>query len=312
MSKIVDVAAAVFLREGTDGTEYLLAQRPPDKVYAGYWEFPGGKVEPGETLHEALIREIEEEMGATIERAWPWLSRQFTYPHATVRLKFFQVESWRGELCPLEHSGIVWIRLGDTPPVDPVLPANGPILRALALPQRCCVLDATSLLADQLSRAVAKPTAERQLLRVSHVTDLAAPQTGHVDALRNFIAENPATDVFIDDDQALARTVGAQGIHLTEATLRQTHARPAFDWVSASCRNESDFAHAIALGVDFVAFPVPNQVASSDSGNSTEWTNFATWIERSPIPVFIDDATGTLSLNDVHPHGVHGLMTGLD
>ena len=86
MSQIVEVAAAVMLR--ADGREFLLAQRPEGKVYAGYWEFPGGKVEPGETVRQALIRELQEELGITVTECAPWLTRQFTYPHATMRLNF--------------------------------------------------------------------------------------------------------------------------------------------------------------------------------------------------------------------------------
>jgi 8-oxo-dGTP diphosphatase len=142
MTKIVEVAAAILLRQSATGTEYLLAQRPEGKVYAGYWEFPGGKVEVGETLRDALIREIEEELGVTVDRTYPWLSCQFTYPHATVRLKFFQVVSWHGEVAPIEHSGFVWVRIGDVAPVSPVLPANGPILRALELPSVYAITNA--------------------------------------------------------------------------------------------------------------------------------------------------------------------------
>ena len=86
MSKIVEVAAAILLREENGHSEFLLARRPEGKVYAGYWEFPAGKLEPGESLREALVREIQEELGVTIARAWPWLSCEFTYPHARVRL----------------------------------------------------------------------------------------------------------------------------------------------------------------------------------------------------------------------------------
>ena len=86
---IVEVAAAILLRDG----EFLLAQRPRGKVYAGYWEFPGGKVESGETLRQALQRELHEELGIVIDAASPWLSREFSYPHADVRLKFFKVTS---------------------------------------------------------------------------------------------------------------------------------------------------------------------------------------------------------------------------
>ena len=309
MSKIVEVAAAVFLRQGANGTEYLLAQRPVDKVYAGYWEFPGGKVEPGETLREALIREIEEELGATVEQAWPWLSRQFTYPHATVRLKFFQVESWRGELRPLEHSGIVWVRLGDDPPVEPVLPANGPILRALALPRHCCILDATAPLADQLSRTPLPQNEQRRLVRVSRLSAAPAAQTAQLDALRDFIARNADVEMLVDDDLAAARAIGAHGIHLSEATLRRTDIRPDLTWVSASCRDVRDLDHAITLGVDFVAFPAPDSGIGMDGGNSREWDNFATLIERAPMPVFIENAPPALALAAVHRYGVHGLMS---
>jgi 8-oxo-dGTP diphosphatase len=85
---IVDVAAAVILRP--DGA-FLLACRPPGKVYAGYWEFPGGKVEPGEGLADALARELHEELGIDVVSATPWITRVFSYPHATVRLHFFRV-----------------------------------------------------------------------------------------------------------------------------------------------------------------------------------------------------------------------------
>jgi len=92
---IVRVAAAVLLRP--DG-QVLLAQRPAGKPYAGYWEFPGGKLEPGETPRHALDRELDEELGIIVRRATPWLVQEFVYPHAHVELNFFRVFEWEGEL----------------------------------------------------------------------------------------------------------------------------------------------------------------------------------------------------------------------
>ncbi len=106
-TKLVEVAAAVLQRP--DGS-FLLAQRPADKIWAGYWEFPGGKVEPGETAYHALVRELHEELGITVATAYPWLTRVFTYPHATVRLNFFRVTAWSGELHPHEGQEFSWQR----------------------------------------------------------------------------------------------------------------------------------------------------------------------------------------------------------
>jgi len=97
---VTEVVAAVLTQP--DG-RVLLAQRPPGKVYAGYWEFPGGKVERGESLEAALTRELHEELGIVVTRAHRWITRVFTYPHATVRLNFFRVFGWLGE--PHPHEG---------------------------------------------------------------------------------------------------------------------------------------------------------------------------------------------------------------
>src|SRR5258706_9289614 len=113
---VVEVAAAVIQRP--DGS-FLLAQRPPGKVYAGYWEFPGGKAEPGETPERALVRELHEELGIDVMRSYPWITRVFAYPHATVRLNFFRVLAWQGEPHPREDQAIVWQRL-DAPMAQPM------------------------------------------------------------------------------------------------------------------------------------------------------------------------------------------------
>src|ERR1700712_2750601 len=95
MQPRVEVVAAVLQKP--DGT-FLLAQRPAGKVYAGYWEFPGGKVEPGEAPAAALARELHEELGIDIQRAYPWITREYDYAHAAVRLRFYRVTDWSGEL----------------------------------------------------------------------------------------------------------------------------------------------------------------------------------------------------------------------
>ena len=123
----VDVAVGVLI--APDGT-YLLTSRPAGKVYAGYWEFPGGKLEAGETVEQALRRELHEELGITIGPAQPWQQAEFDYPHARVRLHFCKVFDWAGALEMREGQAMAW----QTLPADvtPVLPGTVPVLRWLA------------------------------------------------------------------------------------------------------------------------------------------------------------------------------------
>jgi 8-oxo-dGTP diphosphatase len=124
---ITEVAVGVLI----DGTgQFLLTSRPAGKVYAGYWEFPGGKLEADETVEQALERELHEELGIRIAGAQPWQQLVMDYPHARVRLHFCKVHSWSGEFEMREAQSMAW----QTLPVDvaPVLPGTVPVLRWLA------------------------------------------------------------------------------------------------------------------------------------------------------------------------------------
>lgn len=123
----VDVAVGVLIR--ADGS-FLLTSRPEGKVYAGYWEFPGGKLEAGESVEDALRRELHEEIGVTIGAVTPWKIKEFDYPHARVRLHFCKVSVWNGELHMRENQHMSW----ETLPVQvaPVLPGTVPVLDWLA------------------------------------------------------------------------------------------------------------------------------------------------------------------------------------
>ena len=123
----VDVAVGVLF--DPDG-RFLLTSRPPGKVYAGYWEFPGGKLETGESVEDALRRELHEELGITIAAAWPWKIELVDYPHARVRLHFCKVFDWSGAFEMREGQQMSWQRLPVG--VEPVLPGTLPVLRWLA------------------------------------------------------------------------------------------------------------------------------------------------------------------------------------
>ena len=121
--QVVEVAVGVLIRP--DG-QFLLTSRPPGKVYEGHWEFPGGKLEPGESVEQALRRELKEEIGVTLNAVHPWKVEMVDYPHALVRLNFCKVFDWTGELQMHEGQSFAWQSLPVQ--VRPLLPGTIPVL----------------------------------------------------------------------------------------------------------------------------------------------------------------------------------------
>ena len=124
---LVQVAVGVLVR---DDQAFLLTSRPEGKAYAGYWEFPGGKLEAGETVEQALRRELQEEIGITIQNCLLWKTERIDYPHALVQLNFCKVTQWTGKLQMLEAQSFAWQQLPVM--VKPVLPGTLPVLQWFA------------------------------------------------------------------------------------------------------------------------------------------------------------------------------------
>jgi 8-oxo-dGTP diphosphatase len=130
---VVEVAVGVLINPAG---ALLLGQRPEGKPYAGYWEFPGGKIEAGETLFEALKRELLEEIDVVIDDAQEIMVIEHDYPHAYVRLHICVVKSWQGQVRSLENQSLAWLERDDIDRIEvtqfnPILPATVPILERL-------------------------------------------------------------------------------------------------------------------------------------------------------------------------------------
>jgi 8-oxo-dGTP diphosphatase len=302
-SKILEVSAAVLQRP--DGT-FLLAQRPPDKIWAGYWEFPGGKIELGETPYHALVRELHEELGITVHAAYPWLTRIFTYPHATVRLNFFRVTDWSGELHPHEGQQFSW-QYPTEVIVDPVLPANAPILRALELPATYAISNVAGLgLETFLKRLEAKLNAGLRLIQVRE-KDLPGNELRELAQQVVAMAHAHGAKVLLNSDVALAREVGADGVQLTSAQLAVLQERPALDWCAASCHSAEDLRRAEASGCDFALLSPVLPTQSHPGAPHLGWDNFSAVAAGLSIPVY---ALGGMTQEDMQTawqHGAHGI-----
>jgi len=303
MSAPVDVAVAVLIR--SDGAA-LLAQRPETKVYSGYWEFPGGKIEPGEPVAEALRREIREELGIEIERAYPWITRVFVYPHAKVRLHFYRVYAWRGEPRAVEHQAIAWQR-PDAIELDPLLPANGPVIRSLMLPAEYAITRAGELGAEPfLLRLEARL---RGGLKLIQVREKALARQAAEGFARRVIALAHAhrAKVLVNADVALARNIGADGVHLTAEQLRSAPARPDFPWCGASCHSSEELQRAEALGVDLVVLGPVHATPSHPDAVPLGWERFREIARGAAVPVYALGGIVPRDLEQALSCGAHGI-----
>jgi len=299
----IAVVAAVL--QQPDG-RFLLAQRPPGKAYAGYWEFPGGKVEDGETAATALSRELHEELGIDVVTAYPWIIREFDYPHAAVRLHFFRVRAWRGELQGREAQAFAWQRL-DAMDVAPLLPANGPILRALGIPETYGI---TGFAPEEYPRLLGRiDSALQQGLRLIQVRGKGWPPELFARCTMDIVARAQACGarVLVNADMELARRSGADGVHLTAQQLRDSRQRPDFALVGVSCHNAGELRKAEQLGADFAALGPVLPTPTHPDAVLLGWAGLQQLVAGARIPVF---ALGGLQAADRDPalsSGAHGL-----
>ena len=302
-TRITRVAAAVIV--AADG-RVLLAQRPPGKPYAGYWEFPGGKLEPGETAPVALARELHEELGVTVRRAAPWLTQEFVYPHAHVRLEFFRVFAWDGEPQGRDGQAFAWQVPGRFT-VAPLLPANTRVLAALALPPVYGITCAQDVGEDAfLARALHALSHGLRLIQVREKEWPAARRDAFAARLRDAARPYGAT-LLLNGDEAGARALRLDGVHWPAALLHAAQRRPRDLVVAASCHDRRDLDRAAELEVDFVVLgpvkPTPTHPGAVPLG----FEGFAAIVDGTRVPVY---ALGGLDPGDLGPavdHGAHGI-----
>ena len=292
---IVDVAAAVIERPDCS---FLLAQRPPGKVYAGWWEFPGGKVEPGEPPEHALGRELHEELGIDVQTAYPWICRVHVYEHATVRLNFFRVTRWRGEPQAREKQRLVWQRL-DAPIAEPMLPANAPVLASLALPLEYAITDAQSIgAAEQLALVEARMKDGLRLIQVRDKDNWERSQLIYV--VKSMASEYGAR-VLVNGGPA------ADGIHFSAEQLMRLRARPAGPGLmAASCHTVQELGHAMAIALDFAVLG-PVKATATHPGAGLGWDGFRRIAECASIPVYAIGGLVPQDMDSARAAGAHGL-----
>ena len=317
-------AAANFITEAAVGVVQrdnglvLLGQRPVGKPWAGYWEFPGGKIEDGETPAHALVRELQEELGITPTLYYPWITRSYDYeakynvegaldsPAKTVKLHFFIVVEWEGEPLGLEQQTLSW-QNPEKNTVGPMLPANAPILTGLGLAPVYAITNLEEL-GEELFFERLRAALERGLMMIQVREKQLDEEALKLFAERVIEVAGPyEAKVFINSDFSLAQVLGASGVHFTSRQLMMLPSKPHGLLCGASCHNEAELAHAASLGLDYVMLSPVQPTLSHEGSPVLGWEKFSDLIRGYPLPVF---ALGGMQSNDLpiaRAKGAHGI-----
>jgi 8-oxo-dGTP diphosphatase len=300
---LVDVAVGVLFRP--DG-RFLLASRPAGKPYAGYWEFPGGKLEPGESIEAALARELHEELGIDIGPVHRWIVRDFEYPHAHVRLHFCRVTAWSGTLHAREGQTFRFCTLDDLP-VGTLLPATVPVLRWLSLPPIYALSNAAQLGAQGFVERL-----DAQLARGLRLLQFREPTLGVTSAehlfdetLRRVKASGGR--LLVSSRHPLAWARRADGLHLTARDLMVLERRPEVEWLGVSAHDSSELVRAAALGADLAVLGPVAPTASHPGAPGIGWQAFSAATAQAGLPVYAIGGLVSADLDDARAAGAHGI-----
>ncbi len=283
MAGVVHVAAGALLDASG---RILLAKRHDDAHQGGLWEFPGGKIEPGETPEAALARELHEEIGVWVESAQPLIRVSHRYPELEVVLHVYRVHGWSGEPHSREGQPLAWAEPGALADY-PMPAADRPIVAALQLPDRYVITPPEiSDPDDFLAQLDALLTRGLRLLQY-RVFDTAG-----VDAAGLFRAveegcRGAGVSVLLNAGMRGAELLQPRGLHLNSRQLRSCKRRPeGVALIAASCHDAADLARARQLGLDFAVLSPVLPTRSHPDAQPLRWDGFARLVRDAGLPVY--------------------------
>lgn len=286
----------------------FLTQRPAHAHLAGKWEFPGGKLGPGETPLAGLTRELHEEIGIDVVEATPFAQVRHAYADKTILLEVWRVSVWHGEPHGREGQAARWsdpqtLRLGEFPQAD------WPIVRRLQLPPLYLISDA-----QRLGRALFLKRLVRLLRAGVRLVQLREPELSSDDFARLVgevapLCREHGARLLLNADPQLALAWSIAGVHLNARRLMAGTARPldVEKWVAASCHDERELAHARHTGVDFAVLSPVAATPSHPHATPLGWRRFQQLVSEVSFPVY---ALGGMQISDLptaRAYGAHGI-----
>jgi 8-oxo-dGTP diphosphatase len=299
---------AVGVIRDADG-RILISERKADCAYAGQWEFPGGKCEPGESAEVALARELQEELGLQVLSARPLIRLSHRYPDRYVLLDTWEVTAWQGRAEGREGQRIAWVTPAGLE-LYPMLAANRPILRAAQLPSHYLITPEPSL--DNLDGFVAalahslKTGIRLVRLRAPALADAAYKSLAQV-CLPH--CQQHAARLLLDRRPDWVESLGADGLHLSAAAFAELTRRPLpGDYLlAASCHTSAELQRAVACDADFAVLGPVQVTVSHPQAKPLGWIGFAQAVGELPIPIYGIGGLGRADTVESWHHRAQGI-----
>ncbi|QTR50195.1 Nudix family hydrolase [Candidatus Thiothrix anitrata] len=305
MSEPLYVVAAVI--RGSDG-RILLAQRPNNKHQGGKWEFPGGKLEAGETPLQALGRELQEELGITPRQARPLIKVRYAYPERSVLLDVWEVTAFQGVPHGCEGQPVAWFSAAQLPSLE-FPAANAPIVTAALLPDHYLITPEPSNFPHFLSRLENCLQAGVRLVQFRAKSLNASVYLGLAQEVIELTHAYQCKVMVNSPPLAIA---GADGVHLTSRQLQQASAqilesRLPGQWLSAACHNVEELARAAKLGVDFALLAPVLPTRTHPGMPALGWRAFQDSVDAVNFPVYALGGLNAADLATARQYGGQGI-----
>lgn len=309
----IKVVVGVILNEQTG--EILLGQRPKGKPWEDWWEFPGGKIEDGESQKQALVRELKEELGIDVHACTPWVTFTYEYPKTIVNLAFWRVTGWEGTPRSLEEQQLAWTTPADAGKLGELLPASLPPLRWLALPEHYAISNIQTPENGQVWLA----GLQQQLDNGLRLVQLREPGWPDGPAAANLKAiferaieccHAAGARVLVNSVHPKAWWKLADGVQLRAQDALLAEARPLPEekyLVGVSAHNTADALYAQVLGADFVLLGHVLETPSHPDQPPLGWDGFASIAGEAGLPVYAIGGQSAATLNVAREHGAHGI-----
>lgn len=303
----IDVAVCIV--QATDG-RVLMAERTARQLSAGYWELPGGKVDPGETPQQAAVRELAEEIGISADGVRPWIRYAHQFRLRRLHLHFFRIDRWSGSAQGCEGQRVAWVDPAD-PQVVPILPSVERVLIALGLPDLYAVSDSERH--GGPDRLLARlPQALDAGLRLIQVREPGMVPDQRVRFARRIaaLAKPYGARVLLAGSALEARRAGLSGIHATAAELRRTTSRPPVKLWVVSCHDLADLRLAEELGADAAVVSPVLPSASHPDTQAIGWEGLRSLAATARLPVYAQGGVSSAAVPEARRAGAVGIATG--